>query len=62
MAKFRNSQKMKDLCRQMGMSSYKVDEVVMTEGEIGDKFYIVYEGEVSISKGQKTHFIKGNIV
>ena len=54
MSKFRNTQKLKDLCRTMQTASYAPDDVIMTEGEVGDKFYIVYEGEVSINKGQRT--------
>ena len=34
----------------------------MVEGEIGDKFYILFKGEVSISKGQKMNVLKGKIV
>ena len=45
----------------MKISSYSSDEVIITEGEVGDKFYIVYTGEVSISKGQKMHVLKGKI-
>ena len=62
LAKFRNTQKMKDLCRQMKLNNYKMDEVIMTEGEIGDLFFIVYSGEVAIHKGQKTSLIKSKIV
>ena len=46
----------------MKLEPYKVDEVIITEGEIGDRFYILYKGEVSISKGQRTHVLKGKIV
>jgi CRP-like cAMP-binding protein len=35
----------------MKISSYKPDDVIITEGEIGDKFYILYKGEVAVSKG-----------
>mmetsp|Transcript_26172 Transcript_26172/g.32719 ORF Transcript_26172/g.32719 Transcript_26172/m.32719 type:complete len:147 (+) Transcript_26172:203-643(+) len=45
----------------MKTASYKPDDVIITEGEIGDKFYIVFKGEVSISKGQKTQLLKGKI-
>ena len=49
--KFKNTPKLRDLCRSMKIGCYAADEVVITEGEIGDKFYILYIGEVSISKG-----------
>ena len=45
----------------MLVASYNPDDVIITEGEIGDKFYIVLQGEVSISKGQKTTMIKSKI-
>ena len=44
---------MLDLCRLLKVATYKPDQVIVTEGEIGDKFYIVHLGEVSISKGQR---------
>ena len=46
----------------MKVGSYGPDEVIIIEGEIGDKFYILYEGEVAISKGQKMQVLKGKIV
>ena len=45
----------------MKISSYSTDEVVISEGEIGEKFYILYSGEVSISKGQKFHVLNPKI-
>ena len=60
--KFKNTPKIRDLCRTMKIGSYQADEVIITEGEVGDKFYILYIGEVSISKGQKQQILKGKIV
>ena len=60
--KFKNTPKLRDLCKTMRLASYKPDEVIITEGEIGDKFYILLKGEVSISKGQRAQALKGKIV
>lgn len=60
--KFKNTPKLRDLCRSMRVGSFQADEVIITEGEVGDKFYILYTGEVSISKGQKQQLLKGKIV
>ena len=46
----------------MKIGSYQADEVIITEGEVGDRFYILYMGEVSISKGQKQQVLKGKII
>ena len=60
--KFKNTPKLRDLCRTMKIGSYQADEVIITEGEVGDRFYILYMGEVSISKGQKQQVLKGKII
>ena len=60
--KFKNTPKLRDLCRAMKVGNFQADEVIITEGEVGDKFYILHTGEVSISKGQKQQLLKGKIV
>ena len=51
LTKFKNTPKLRDLCKTMKLGTFQKDEVIMVEGEIGDKFYILFKGEVSISKG-----------
>ena len=53
LCKFKNTGKLKELCRAMRLVTYIQDEVIIVEGEIGDKFYIVANGLVSVHKGSK---------
>ena len=47
------------MCKQMKMIEVKQDEVLITEGEIGDKFYILVTGKLTVYKSQKVrHVIK----
>ena len=45
---------MRDICRQMEVKKYEENDIVMTEGEIGDAFYIVLDGVLQVYKAQKT--------
>ena len=53
LSKFKNTPKLKQLCWAMRLATYSQDEVIIVEGEIGDKFYIIADGLVGVHKGSK---------
>lgn len=42
----------------MHLEVYNADEILFKEGDVGDKFYIIYEGRVGISIGRKQNLIE----
>lgn len=48
--KFRDTPKMKELCKQMTLLQLPKRELVFNEGDIGENFYIIYKGKVSVFK------------
>ena len=56
MTKFKNQPKLTDMCKHMSIKICKADEVVITEGEIGDTFYILVTGKLIVYKSQKVRY------
>ena len=44
------------MCKHMSIKICKPDEVVITEGEIGDTFYILVTGKLIVYKSQKVRY------
>ena len=49
LSKFVDNGELKNLIRHMNIESFEANSILFTEGDTGDKFYIIYEGRVGIS-------------
>lgn len=56
MKQFKGTVKLKELCKYMRIQHFDTRETIITEGDIGDTFYIIYSGGVSVYKQQKNDF------
>jgi CRP-like cAMP-binding protein len=53
LSKFVENNELKNLIQLMNLEFFEQGEVLFKEGDIGDKFYIIYEGRIGISIGNK---------
>ena len=44
---------MKELCKRVKVEIYKADQAIITEGSIGDSFYIILKGQAAVLKAVK---------
>lgn len=55
-----------EIAMQLNLHSYRVGDIVFSEGDPGELFYIILDGEVTISKRKKLHslidFVTENVV
>lgn len=50
----KNTKKLRDLCKYMFIRSYNERETIFEEGSVGDTFFIIHAGKVTVYKSQKT--------
>ncbi|CDW71126.1 cyclic nucleotide-binding domain containing protein [Stylonychia lemnae] len=53
---FKGTVKLKELCKYMRIQHFGARETIIQEGDIGETFYIIYSGRVSVYKQQKSEF------
>jgi len=53
---FKGTVKLKELCKYMTIQHFGARETIIQEGDIGETFYIIYSGRVSVYKQQKSEF------
>ena len=53
LSKFVENDALKNLIQLMNLEFFEQGDVLFNEGDIGDKFYIIYDGRVGISIGNK---------
>jgi CRP-like cAMP-binding protein len=53
LAQFKGTKKLTDLCREMRLEEFEEKNAIIREGELGEKFYIIYSGKVAVYKNTK---------
>lgn len=61
MSKFKGTKKLTDLCREMTLEEFERNDKIFLEGELGDKFYIIFRGTVNVMQFTKMNDMFQNI-